>query len=199
MRVVFHCSADVGGESINRNVMTGPDLTNQLIGIFIRFREEHVAIRADREAMFYQVQVAEIHKSALQFMLWEDSDINKSLVDHEMCAHVFGGVSSTSYSNYALRKTASDNQEEYDEDATETLRKTFYVVDLLKSVNTREFELKMVDDVRQMCKARGFHLTKFIRNDKKVLATIPEEGRRQGVKNQGLITDSFLTKRAPGI
>ena len=34
---------------------------------------------------------------------------------------------------------------------------------------------------------------------KKVLATIPEERRRQGVKNQGLITDSFPTKRAHGI
>ena len=33
--------------------MTGPDLTIQLIGVFIRFREEHVAIMADIEAMFY--------------------------------------------------------------------------------------------------------------------------------------------------
>ena len=35
-----------------------------------------------------------------------------------------------------------------------------------------------------MCKAEGFHLTKFICNDKKVFATIPEEDRRQGVKNR---------------
>ena len=40
-----------------------------------------------------------------------------------MCVHVFGGVSSPSCSNYALRKTASDNQEEYGNDAAETLRK----------------------------------------------------------------------------
>ena len=33
------------------------------------------------------------------------------------------------------------------------ISKTFYVVDLPKSVNTREFALKLVDDVRQMCKA----------------------------------------------
>ena len=42
-----------------------------------------------------------------------------------------------------------------------------YVDDLLKSVNTSQFALKLVDDARQMSKAEGFHLTKFIRNDKK--------------------------------
>ena len=88
-------------------------------------------------------------------------------MDHEMCVHVFGGVFSTSCSNYALRKTASDNQEEYGNDAAETLRKKSYVDDLLKSVNTSQFAFKLVDDARQMSKAEGFHLTKFICNDKK--------------------------------
>ena len=53
--------------------------------------------------------------------------------------------------------------------------------------------------MRQMSKAGGFHVRKFICNDKEVLATIPEEDRRQGVKNQDLITDSLLKERALGI
>ena len=36
-----------------------------------------------------------------------------------MCVYVFGGVSSSSCSNYAHRKTASDNQEEYGNDEEE--------------------------------------------------------------------------------
>ena len=55
--------------------------------------------------------------------------------------------------------------------------------DLLKSVNTRDVASKLVDGVKQMCKEGGFHLTKFICNDKEVLPTIPEEDRRQVVKN----------------
>ena len=47
IRVVFDCLAEVGEESINRNLMTGPELTNQLIGVLIRFREEHFAIMED--------------------------------------------------------------------------------------------------------------------------------------------------------
>ena len=60
IRVVFDYLAEVGWESINRNLMTGPDLANQLIGVLMRFQEEHVAIMADIEVMFYQVKVAEV-------------------------------------------------------------------------------------------------------------------------------------------
>ena len=42
--------------------MTGPDLTNQVIGVLIQFREEPVAMMADIEAMFYQVNEAEKQK-----------------------------------------------------------------------------------------------------------------------------------------
>ena len=38
-------------------VLQGPDLTNNLIGVLLRFREHEVAVMADVEAMFHQVQV----------------------------------------------------------------------------------------------------------------------------------------------
>ena len=70
IRVVFDWSAEVGGESINRNLMTGPDLRNKLIGVLMGFREEHVVIMADMEAMFYQVKLAEKNRSVLRFLWW---------------------------------------------------------------------------------------------------------------------------------
>ena len=69
-------------------------------------------------------------------------------MDHEICVHVSGVVSSPIFSNYALRKTALDNQEEYGNDAVEIMRKNVYVDDLLKSLNTHEFASKIEDDVR---------------------------------------------------
>ena len=39
--------------SINRKLMYGPDLTNQIISILVKFRKDFVAIMADIEAMFY--------------------------------------------------------------------------------------------------------------------------------------------------
>ena len=37
-RVVFNCNAEFQGKSINRQLLSGPDLTNQIIGIMTRFR-----------------------------------------------------------------------------------------------------------------------------------------------------------------
>jgi len=43
IRVVFDCSAMYKGESLNKELLQGPDLTNNLIGVLCRFRKEPVA------------------------------------------------------------------------------------------------------------------------------------------------------------
>ena len=53
--VVFDCSAEYLGYALNKQLTPGPDLTNQTVGVLIRFREEQVAFMGDIEAMFYQV------------------------------------------------------------------------------------------------------------------------------------------------
>ena len=40
------------GTSLNSNLLAGPDLLNNLVGLLLRFREKPVAILADMEAMF---------------------------------------------------------------------------------------------------------------------------------------------------
>ena len=75
--VVFDCSAEYDGVSVNKRLLSGPDLTNQIVGILVKFREDYVAIMADIEAMFYQVFVANQHRSLLSFLWWENADIKK--------------------------------------------------------------------------------------------------------------------------
>ena len=52
VRVVFDCSVKYLGTSLNEQLLQGPDLTNSLIGVLTRFRQEPVAFMADIEAMF---------------------------------------------------------------------------------------------------------------------------------------------------
>ena len=47
--------------------MKGPDLTNSLVGVLLRFRKGKVAVIADVEAMFYQIKVAPHDGDALRF------------------------------------------------------------------------------------------------------------------------------------
>ena len=69
VRVVFDCSAKYGGTSLNDQLLQGPDMTNSLVGVLTRFREERVAMTSDIESMFYQVRVEPSDCSALRF-LW---------------------------------------------------------------------------------------------------------------------------------
>ena len=67
--VVFDCSAKYRGTSLNNQLISWPDLTNQLVGVLVRFREEKVAFNTDDETMFHQVRVAGDQRSLLRF-LW---------------------------------------------------------------------------------------------------------------------------------
>ena len=81
------------------------------------------------------------------------------MVDLEITAHIFGGVSSPSCSNYSLKKTASDNLKKYREDITSILRQNFYASDMLKSFFSIEEAIRITGKVKQLCEEGGFNLT----------------------------------------
>ena len=119
-------------------MLLGPDLTNQIIGALLRFRKDPIAVTGDIEAMFHRVKVPEERRNYLRFLWWKDSDLDKDLLDHEMTAHVVGGLSSLSCSSYTLKKTASGNLERYGENVASLLKRNFYVDDMLKSFSSIE-------------------------------------------------------------
>ena len=92
IRVVFDLSAEFHGTSINKALLSGPNLTNQIVGVLLRFREEQIAVTGDIEAMYHQMKVPENQRCFLQFLWWKDSDSSKVIVDHEMTTHVFGDM-----------------------------------------------------------------------------------------------------------
>ena len=53
IRVVFDCSAKSMGLSLNSMLYKGLDLTNSLVGVLTRFREDRVAVMVEIETMFY--------------------------------------------------------------------------------------------------------------------------------------------------
>jgi len=51
MRMVFDFTTKFRGMSLNDQLLSGPDLTNSIVGVLTRFRQEQVALTADVEAM----------------------------------------------------------------------------------------------------------------------------------------------------
>ena len=77
LRIVFDCAAEYAGTSLNKEVLQGPDLTNRLLGVLMRFREDQVALMGDIEAMFHQVKVSPEDRDALRFLWWKGGDVSQ--------------------------------------------------------------------------------------------------------------------------
>ena len=57
VRVVYDAAADFNNTSLNKNLLKGPYLLNNLLGILIRFRRERYGVMTDIEQMFHQIYV----------------------------------------------------------------------------------------------------------------------------------------------
>ena len=152
------CAAKLKGTSLNHQLLQGPDLTNGLLGVITRFRQEPVAVVADVEGMFHQVQVAPDDCNALRFLWWPNDDLSKEPVDYQMLVHLFGATSSPSCASFCLKKTASDNQGDFDVETITTVDRNFYVDDCLKSVPTTDKAARLSVSYENCCQEEGFGL-----------------------------------------
>lgn len=140
--MVFDCSAKYQGTSLNDQLLQGPDLTNSLIGVLTRFRQGPIiAFMADVEAMFHQVRVPAKDCDALRFLWWPNGDTTAIPEDFQMMVHLFGGIYSPSCANFALKKTAEDNRDDFSDLTGSTVERDFYVDDCLKSVESEEIAI----------------------------------------------------------
>ena len=127
--VVFDSSASYHGLSLNSMLMTGPDMTNNLFGIHLRFRKEAVAIVADTEKMLYGFYVDTKHRNYLCFLWHRHNNPELAFVEYCMCVHVFGNSPSAAVATYGLRKWAEAPQEMETEDVVDYVTNNFYVDD----------------------------------------------------------------------
>ena len=151
IRVVFDCSAEYQGESLNRHLLRGPDLINNLVGVLCRFRHEDIALSCDIEGMFHQVGVIPQHRDFLRFLWFDGSDIDSAPVSYRMTVHLFGATSSPGCANLALKQTADMFEDECGKEAADFVRRNFYVDDGLKSVSTVQEAKELIKNTRALC------------------------------------------------
>ncbi|TKS65758.1 hypothetical protein D9C73_028515 [Collichthys lucidus] len=199
LRVVFDCSASFQGTSLNDKLIQGPNLTSNLVGVLLRFRQEHIALMADIESMFHQVRVMENHVDFLRFLWWPNGDLSQPLKEHRMAVHLFGASSSPSCASFALRQCAEDFKELFTPETVATIMSNYYVDDCLKSVPTEADAVKLCRELEAACSMGGFRLHKWISNSRAVLTSIPQADRAREVKTLDLESGELPTERTLGI
>ena len=91
VRIVFDAATEHGETSLNKNLLQGPDYTNSLVGVLLRFREENVALVVEIESMFHQVKVRPEGEDSLRFLWWSGS-IDEAPQEYAITVHIFGAA-----------------------------------------------------------------------------------------------------------
>lgn len=193
-RIVYDCAAKFLGESLNDKCFRGPDMNNNLLHVLLRFRQHHFAFSADVEAMYYQVLIPAKDRDCLRFMWFDDCG---EIAHFRMTRHVFGGVWCASSSTYALRKTLSDCYDVVDPLVENTVLKSFYVDDCLKSCESRQEAQSIIEGTRSVLSNGGFNLTKFVANDAKLLNFVPES--HWATEGKDLVLGSDCNSKTLGV
>ena len=169
VRTVFDAAAECQGTSLNKNLLTGPDVANNLVGVLLRFRQGKIAFAADIEKMFHQIRVREEDQDSLRFLWWTNGYDNPPDT-YVMQVHIFGAASSPCIANSTLRRVADNNAEEYSSSVITAVKKNFYVDDALPSENDEQSTISLAHDMVELLAQGRFNLTKFMSNFKRLLS-----------------------------
>ena len=199
LRVVYDCSASYQGHSLNNILLSGPDLTCNLVGLLCRSRKEEVTVLCDIKEMFYQFQVPKEDRSFLRFLWWPDGDLQHPLATYEMTVHIFGATSSPGCANFGLKRIASDYEETYGRQCANFLRNDFYVDDGVISVPSEEEAIDLLQATKQMCQSAGLHLHKVASNSKRVVESVPIQDRAKNIQERAITDINLPVERALGI
>ena len=99
-------------------------------------------------------------------MWWENGDIRNPIKVHEMCVYLSGGIS-----------------------------RNFYVDDMLRSSREIDEAADLTQRIRNICKAVGFILTKFVSNNIEVMKSIQEELFRKSINIKELESGEVQKER----
>ena len=161
VRRVLNGAAKFHDASLNKNLLSGPDLLQNFIYVLLRFRQHPYAVSADIKGMFLQVGVLPSDQPSLRFLWREDPTTN--VVAYQYTRHIFGAKDSPTCANYALQRTANDNAKFYPE-AAKAVLENFYMDDYLDSVESPERAINISKEWVRLLHLGWFKLTKFVSN-----------------------------------
>ena len=203
IRVVFDSSAKFKNVCLNDVLLKGPDLSNNLIGVLIKFRKEKFAAMADVEQMFFNFEVDKGHRDLLRFLWFKDNNPSAPIVEYRMRVHVFGNSPSPAIATYGLRKAVCPQSHGADTDCDDVchfVNNNFYVDDALVS---KQKEQDLVDLLtRTQCRLQTggkIRLHKIVSNSSVVLASFPADDLAKDVAEIDFSKDTPYIQKSLGL
>ena len=196
MRRVANAAAKFKGQSSNSNLITGPDLLNNLLGILQRFCENPVAILSDIEGLFMQITRRHEDQSALRFP-WPNEEI---VNQYQFTRLIFGAACSSFCAIVVLNRCAKYNEIEFPKEVS-AIKNHFYMDNYIHCLPSIEKAIETINQTKSSLHKGGFRLTKFVSNKHESLRFIEQEDRDELKEINRVLgqkwntrTDCFLMK-----
>ncbi|KAL4007047.1 ATP-binding cassette, subfamily C (CFTR/MRP), member 12 [Sarotherodon galilaeus] len=176
-RIVFNCSFQYEGKSLNSILLPGPALGPSLLGVLLRFRQYPVAVSGDIKGMFHQIRLLPADKPVMRF-LWRDMKRNEEPKIYEWQVLPFGTTCSPCCAIYALQQHVRDTCRS-NHDLVHCVEQSFYVDNCLRSSHSQEEAKVLVDSLRQLLQTRGFEIRQWASNIPAVIEHLPSNVRSE--------------------
>lgn len=177
--IVFNCSHQYQGQSLNQYLLPGPTLGASLLGVLIRFRKHPVAVSGDIKAMFHQVCLLTEDCPLLPF-LWLDLKMDEAPKTLEWQVLPFG-TNSSYCATYALQRHVRQHPQT-DEAIRFSVERCFYVDNCLQSLPTADAAQSLIDQLRNILSGAGFEIRQWACNDPGVLSHLPANAQAASVE-----------------
>ena len=175
VRVVYDASSKVFGPSLNDCLHVGPSLNPLLLDILLRFRVHEVAVTADIEKAFLNIEIDPGHRDFLRF-LWVD-DVNKESPEIKLLRFtrvVFGVNASPFILNATIRHHVNTYMLNDDAFALELL-KSLYVDDFVSGAKDVNNALSLSKEMKLCLKSGGFNMRKWNSNSASLLQSLKQD------------------------
>ncbi|XP_055584745.1 uncharacterized protein LOC129737609 [Uranotaenia lowii] len=194
IRLVWDAAARVKDISFNDLLLKGPDYTNSLPAILIRFRQRQIAITADIHEMFHRIRIRAPDNQSQRFVFRKHPSEN--FRTYIMDVAIFGATCSPCIAQHVKNANASKFSETYPK-AVEAIVEGHYIDDWLDSTDTEEEAIQLIQEVREIHEIAKFTMHHICSNSEKVLRAIGVEVDGEAVRS--LKIDPQISERVLGM
>ena len=177
LRIVYDasCREKHNGTSLNDCLHVGPSLNPLLFDLLVSWRHHQIALVADIEKAFLNIEVHPDDRNCLRFLWVNDVSSQSPSIETYRFNRVVFGVNSSPFLLNAVLRHHIDKYAEVDPQFVSHVRNEFYVDDLASGAKNVTAAVELYYKVKNRMAEGGFHLRKWKTNEPEVAKVIESE------------------------
>ena len=191
-RLVLDPSATVKGKCLNDALFHGPDETNKLLGVLMRFRHGEIGFSADVEKMFHAFYVRPEDRDLLRFFWFHNNDPQQEVVEYRSNVMIFGSKASPSCATFGLRYATLGKEGDDHPKSRHFLTRNVYVDDCLGSADSVSESIEILSGSITILGKYNIHLHKLCSSSNEVLQAFPHSELSEVAISPGVSSERTL-------